>query len=164
MDDKDTKLKEALNKATAEASEYKKKLKAKEDELNSKLSEDERIEKERKEKEEEREALLEKLLKDKTVAEHKANFLKAGYDDELADKSASALADGDFKTVFDNLGKFISDRDKQAKVKAMDSAKRPEGGSATQVTKAQFDKMTLAEKSKLRETDKELYDSLLKGD
>ena len=161
----DNKLKTLLQKANSEASEYKKKLKAKEDELNSKLSEDERIEKERKEKEDEREALLEKLLKDKTVAEHKANFLKAGYDDELADKSATALADGDFKTVFDNLGKFISDRDKQAKVKAMDSAKRPDGGSGTpNLTKAQFDKMTLPEKSKLRETDRELYDSLLKGE
>lgn len=157
----DNKLKNLLQKANSEASEYKKKLKAKEDELNSKLSEDERIEKERKEKEAEREALLNNLLKEKTVAEHKANFLKTGYDEELASISATALADGDFKTVFDNLGKFISERDKQAQVRAMDSAKRPLGGSATpEITKEQFDKMSVSERTKLFETNKELYTSL----
>lgn len=161
----DSKLKNLLQKANSEASEYKKKLKAKEDELNSKLSEDERIENERKEKEAEREALLNNLLKEKTVAEHKANFLQKGYSEELATTSATALADGDFKTVFDNLGTFISERDKQAQVRAMDNTKRPLGGNPTpEVTKEQFNKMSLSERTKLFETNKELYDSLLKGD
>lgn len=165
IEDKDTKLKEALNKATAEASEFKKKLKAKEEELNAKLTDDEKKEKERQEKEAEREALLENLLKEKAIAEHKANFLKVGYDEDTATKSATALVDGDFNSVFDNLGKFISERDKQAKIKAMDSAKRPEGGGTTpEVTKEQFNKMSFTERTKLYETNKELYDSLLKGD
>lgn len=163
--DDSSKLKKLLQDANSEASKYKKELKAKEEELNSKLSEDEKKERERQEKEAEREALLEKLLKDKTVAEHKANFLKQGYDDDLAELSASALADGDFKTVFDSLGKFISERDKKMKVSALDNAKRPEGGSiAPKVTKEQFDKMSLAERSKLRDEDRSLYDSLLKGE
>ena len=160
----DSKLKNLLQKANSEASEYKKKLKAKEDELNSKLSEDEKIEKERKEKEAEREALLENLIKEKAIAEHKANFLQRGYDEDLATSSATALANGDTATLFDNLGKFISERDKKAKVEALDSMKRPLGGSATEVTKEQFNKMTLSERTKLFETNKELYDSLSKGD
>lgn len=158
------KLKEAFNKTSSEVADYKKKLKAKEEELNSKLSEDERKEKERKEAEAEKDALLQSLLKDKSIAEHKANFLKVGYDEEMATASASALTDGDFKTVFDNLGKFISDRDKKAQVKALDSTPRPQAGSVTEVTQEQFNKMSIAERTKLYETNKELYDSLSKGE
>lgn len=155
------KLKEAFNKTSSEVADYKKKLKAKEEELNSKLSEDERKEKERKEAEAEREKLLENLLKEKSVAEHKANFLRVGYDEETATASASALVDGDFKTVFDNLGQFISERDKKAQVKALDSTPRPQSGGGTpEVTKEQFDKMSITERTKLYETNKELYDSL----
>lgn len=165
IEDKDTKLKEALNKATAEASEFKKKLKAKEEELNAKLTDDEKKERERQEKEAEREALLENLLKEKTVAEHKANFLQRGYDEDLATSSATALANGDFTTLFDNLGKFISERDKKAKVEALDGMKRPlSGGTTPEVTKEQFNKMSLSERTKLFETNKELYDSYTKGD
>lgn len=152
------KLKESFNKASSEAADYKKKLREKQ-------TEDERLETERKEKEAEREELLNKLLKEKSVAEHKANFLKVGYDEEMANASASALTDGDFKTVFDNLGKFISERDKQAQVKALDSTPRPQAGGVTpEVTKEQFDKMSIAERTKLYEKNKELYESLSKGE
>lgn len=155
------KLKEAFNKTSSEVADYKKKLKAKEDELNSKLTEDERLEAERKEKEAEREKLLNDLLKEKSVAEHKANFLKVGYDEELANLSATALTDGDFKTVFDNLGKFISDRDKQNNVKKLDSMQRPTGSSVkTELTKEQFDKMSFKEKNELYMKNSELYESL----
>lgn len=155
------KLKDSFNKTSSEVADYKKKLKAKEEELNARLSEEERKEKERMEKEAERETLLNNLLKEKSVAEYKANFLKVGYDEELATASASALVDGDSKTVFDNLGKFISERDKQAQVKFLNSTPRPTPGTpAAEVTKEQFDKMSLAERTKLYETNKELYDSL----
>ena len=148
------KLKEALNKASSETASYKKQLK-------EKLTEQEKIEAERKEKEAEREELLNKLLKEKSVAEFKANFLERGYNEELANTSAMALADGDFKTVFDNLGTFISDRDKKAQVKALDSTPRPNaGGVAPEVTKEQFEKMSFKERNELFEKNKELYDKL----
>ena len=148
------KMKEAFNKASSEASEYKK-------QLREKQSEAEKLEAERKEKETEREKLLNDLLKEKAIAEHKANFLKVGYDEELAIASADALTNGDFKTVFDNLGKFVLERDKKAQVKALDSTPRPNSGSvAPEITKEQFKKMGYAERTKLLETNKELYDSL----
>lgn len=154
----DSKLKEALNKATAEASQYKKQLK-------EKMSEQERLEEERKEKEAEKDKLLNELLKEKTVAEHKANFLKRGYSEELATSSATALADGDFNTVFDNLGTFISERDKQAQITALDKTPRPTAGSGTtEVTKEQFEKMSFAERNKLYSENRQLYESLSKGD
>ncbi len=165
IEDNSQKLKEALNKASAEASDYKKRLKAKEDELNSKLSEEEKLEKERQAKEAEREEMLNKLLKEKAVAEHKANFLKEGYSEDLANTSANALADGDFKTLFDNLNTFISERDKQAQVKALDNTKRPGSGSGSpEVTKEQFDKMSFKERNKLFTDNPELYNSFTKGE
>jgi phage-related minor tail protein len=164
-DTSESKLKKLLNDANSEASEYKKKLKAKEEELNSKLTEDERKEKERAEKEAEREAMLNKLLKEKTVAEHKANFLKVGYDEESATKSANAIADGDFATLFDSLNTFISNRDKELKVKLMDSTPLPSAGSTPPtVTKEQYDKMTIAERTKLANENHELYVALSKGE
>ena len=159
------KLKDSFNKTSSEVADYKKKLKAKEEELNAKLTDDEKREKERMAKEAEREAMLESLLKEKSVAEHKANFLKVGYDEELATASASALVEGDFNKVFDNLGKFISDRDKKAQVKALDSTPRPmSGGTTPEVTKEQFDKMSIAERTVLFDTNRELYNSLSKGE
>ena len=159
------KLKDSFNKTSSEVADYKKKLKAKEEELNARLSEDERKEKERMEKEAERETLLNNLLKEKSVAEYKANFLKVGYDEELATASASALVDGDSKTVFDNLGKFISERDKQAQVKLLNSTPRPTPGTPdAEVTKEQFDKMSYSERLNLMNTNKELYDSYTKGE
>lgn len=161
----EAKLKKLLNDANSEASEYKKKLKAKEEELNSKLTEDERKEKERAEKEAEREAMLNQLLKEKTVAEHKANFLKVGYDEETAIKSANAIADGDFATLFDNLSTFISNRDKEMKVKLMDSTPKPSAGGGTPtITKEQYNKMSIAERTKLANEDHELYVALSKGE
>lgn len=164
-EDEVSKLKKLLNDANSEASTYKKKMKEKEAELNSKLTEQEKAEKERAEKEAEKDALLNQLLREKTVAEHKANFLKVGYDEDSADKSANAIADGDFKTLFDSLGQFIAERDKQLKVKEMDSTPLPaKGGVAPELTKEQFDKMSVAERTKLYATNKELYESLTKGD
>lgn len=154
----DTKLKEALNKATAEASSYKK-------QLREKQTEQEKLEAERKEEAEKREALLNSLLKEKTIAENKANFLKTGYSEDLATSSATALADGDLATVFGDLTKFISNRDKEMEVKRMDSAKRPVTGSVPpEITKEQFKKMSFSERNKLFEENAELYNSLSKGD
>lgn len=166
VDDEDSaKLKKLLNDANSEASTYKKKLKEKEAELNSKLTEQEKADKERQEKEAEKDALLNKLLRDKTVAEHKANFLKVGYDDESADKSANAIADGDFATLFDSLATFISNRDKEAKIKMMDSTPLPSaGGVAPTITKEQYNKMSIAERTKLANENHELYVALSKGE
>ena len=154
----DLKLKEALNKATAEASSYKKALREKQ-------TEQERLEAERKEEAEKREALLNSLLKEKNIAEHKANFLKQGYDEELATSSATALIDGDFGKVFDDLSKFIESRDKKKEVERMDATRRPIGGTSTpEITKEQFNKMTFSERNKLYVENAELYETLSKGD
>lgn len=153
----DSKLKEALNKATAEASKYKK-------ELREKQTEQERLEAERKEADEKKDAELAELRKDKLIAEHKANFLKVGYSEELAEKSATAIADGDFKTIFDNLTEFLTSKEKAIKEELIKATPKPRTNNSTEiVTKEMFDKMSFAEKNKLYTENKALYEQL-KGD
>ena len=124
-----------------------------------------RKEAERKEAEEKREAQLQELIKEKTITEHKANFLKVGYTEELALQSANAIVDGDFKTVFANLGSFIEERDKKLKAEILDSTKRPKGSSgAAPITKEQFKGMSFTEKNKLFMDNPDLYHSLKEGD
>ena len=150
----DNKLKDALNKATSQAAEYKKLLR-------DKQTEAERLEAERKEESEKKYAMLAELIKEKTVAEHKANFLKEGYSDELANKSAVALADGDYNTVFASLNSFITERDKKLKEELLNQVKPPAGGmSKPSITKEQFNKMSMKERTELYENDRELYQSL----
>lgn len=152
----DKKWKDALDKATAEASKYKK-------ELREKQTEAERLEAERREADEKREAQLQELLKEKTVAEHKANFLKEGYDEDLANESANALVNNDFQTLFSNLGTFLEKREAMIKEDLIKKNPTPKGGGHTTqtLTKEQFDKMSLSERGKLYNEDKELYEQMI---
>lgn len=150
----ESKWKSALDKATAEAAKYKK-------ELREKQTESERLEAERAEKDKAREEMLASLMKEKALAEQKSNFLKVGYSEELADNSAKAIVDGDYKTVFANLGTFISERDKKKEAELLDKTKRPNGGSGTStVTKEQFDKMSFSERNNLYNDNPDLYHEL----
>lgn len=149
-----TKLKNALNKATAEASEYKKALREKQ-------TEQERIEEERKAKEAEREELLKSLMRDKTIADNKAQFLSVGYSDELAKKSAEAMADGNMGEIFSGFKTFLEERDKSIKAELLKGTPAPKGGSEdTTITKEQFNKMGYAERAKLYVEHPETYKTL----
>lgn len=153
----ENKWKELVNKATAEASKYKK-------ELREKQTEAERIEAERKEIEAKKDAELEELRREKLVAEHKANFLKVGYSEELAGESATAIANGDFQTIFTNLTTFLTEKEKAIKEELVKSTPKPRTNSSNEiVTKEMFDNMTLAERNKLFTENKALYEQL-KGD
>ena len=154
-DDEKRKLKESLNKSNAEAKKYK-------DELRAKQSEEEKREAERKEADEKREAQLQELLKEKAIAEHKANFLKEGYTEELAETSAKALVDGDFKTMFANLGTFLTEKEKKVKEELLKKTPKPNkgGDGKPEITKEQFENMTFQERNKLYMENKELYESL----
>lgn len=150
-----TKLKNALNKATSEAAEFKK-------QLREKQSEQERIEAERKEQEEAKDKELNELRREKNIMENKANFLRVGYPEELAQTSAIAIADNDSKTVFENLKTFVSERDRELKANALKNTPKPVGGTGETkaITKEEFAKMDYAAKNKLFEENPELYNSL----
>ena len=153
------KLKDSISRANSEA----KKLK---DELNAKLSEDERKAKEDAEAREEMAKELESLRREKSISTFKAQFLENGYDSDLASESAEALVGGDYKKVFDNLGKHLANLEKKFKAEKIDNMPKPNGGSGTtpNITKEQFDKMTYKERADLYSTNLELYKELSKGD
>lgn len=153
--DENRKLRESLNKSNAEAKKYK-------DELRAKQSEEEKREAERKEAEAKREAQLQELLKEKAIAEHKANFLEKGYTEELAETSAKALVDGDFKTMFANLGTFLTEKEKKVKEELLKNTPKPNksGDGKPEITKEQFENMTFQERNKLYMENQELYESL----
>lgn len=152
--DEVAKLKQALNKASSEAANYKK-------ELREKQTEQERLEAERKEEVEKKDELLKSLMKEKSVAEYQAKFLKQGYNEELAMKSAIALADGDFNSVFEGMSSFLAERESAIKENLLNSTPAPRGGhAALEVTKEQFDSMSIKERTELYESDKDLYEKL----
>ena len=151
-------LKTALSKSNSEAAEMKKQLREKMSAEEIKAKEDaerwEKLEKERNE-----------LLREKNVSAHKAKFLENGYTAEQADKSAEALVDGDFDTVFKILGEYRTNLEKKFKSENIDSTPKPQGGASNPhvPTQEEFNKMSYAEMAELYQTNPELYNQLTGG-
>ena len=118
--------KNLLSKANGEAAEWKRKH-------NELLSDDEKKKAEQKEKEEEFNSMKDEiasLKKEKLVSEHKAKFLAAGYDEELATETAQAIADGDTAKLFANQQKFLTAHDKNIEAELLKKTPRNgEGGT-----------------------------------
>lgn len=155
--DEINKLKKIISDANSEAKKYK-------DELKAKMSDEELKAKEAKEAFEKLTEERDALLREKNISTHKANFLAQGYSEDLADKSAEALVNGDFDTVFKYLGQYRSEMEKKFKAENIDNMPKPTGGNGGNpaITKEQFDNMTYLEKAKLYQDNKELYEELSK--
>ena len=118
------KVKNALTKASSDVAEYKHKL-------QEHLSEDEK-------KKTEQEELLEKLQqenaefkKQSVIAQHKANFVALGYNEELAEKTAAALFEGDMDSVFENFKTAKAELEKGIRADAMKNTPVPPAGGST---------------------------------
>ena len=114
-------LKEANTKASKDAAEWKRKH-------NALLSEEEKKEQERAEKQQQMEEELETLRREKKESVYKAKLIADGYDEDLAQSSAEALAKGDTDTFFTNQKKFIAAHDKAYKAALMKQPLEPGGG------------------------------------
>ena len=130
------KLKNALNKASSEAAEYKKQIRAK-------LSEDEAKEAERLEKEKAVQEELEELRRSKKMSEYVTNFIGIGYDKETAEKTATAMLDGDMTTVFQLAGAREEAHKKELEAAKLNGQPGLVGGKTLSVTET--DKMSDAE-------------------
>lgn len=87
--------------------------------LKAKMTEDEQKEAERAAAEAAIKVELESLRKDKTVTEHKAQYLSLGYDETLAGETAKAFADGDLAKVFANQKVFVENLKKAERAAAL---------------------------------------------
>ena len=139
------KHKEATNKATKEAAEYKKQLKALQDQQktgNSKA--DETIAKLQEQ--------VNELTRQNTISSYTAQFVALGYDSELAADTAIATADGDVAKVFENQRKFLEAHDKQTKADIFKQTPKPgQGGTGKQapaMTLEKFRKLPQVERMK----------------
>lgn len=110
--DSETKLKEALSRANADASEWKKKYR-------STLDDAKRAEEERAERDREKDEELATLRKERQISKLEAQYLAVGYSAELAASSAKAQAEGDTATVLANQTKFIEDTKKKLEAEAL---------------------------------------------
>lgn len=151
------KLKRAQEKAASEAAEYKKKWKE-----SLSVQEQANLEKaeEQAKRDEEFEAMRKKLAINDLVSE----YMDRQFPKEVAQKIAEARYEGDNATV-----NAIEKQMDEAKKKAWEAdflASRPNiniggGGSAPTVSKEDFDKMSLVERTKLKRENEAEYNRLL---
>lgn len=150
-------MKSALDKATSEAADYKKQLRAR-------MTEDEAKEAERAAREEAIQKELQQLRAEKVIDQNTAKFLGLGYDEKLARETAKAMADGDTELVFKNHAKFIADREKALKAEILKSTPTPPAGDgAEKKTKDDFKKMSLAEKQRFAQENPEQFNEFIGG-
>ena len=150
-------LKNALSKSNAEAADYKK-------QLREKMSAEELKAKEDAEK---YDALIKErdaLLREKTVAGYKAKYLSLGYDENLANETAEALANGELDKVFANQKKHNESVEKRIRADVLKETPKPEGGNGSEtITKEIFSKMPIAEQYKYSIEHPEEYKKLYGG-
>lgn len=154
------KYKDATDKATREAAEYKKQLKILQDQQktgNSKA--DDTIAKLQEQ--------VAELTRQNTIASYAAQFTALGYDADLAQATAVATADGDVATVFENQRKFLEQHDKDVKADIFKQTPKPgQGGTgkpAPTMTLEKFRKLTQAERMKFAIDYPEEYQKLYNG-
>lgn len=120
-EEKYKKTKEALDKATKEAGDWRKKY-------NGKLTEDEKKKAEDDQKIIDMQTELDQLKAEKTKAEYYSQFVAQGYTEELAKSSAEAMAKGDMATVFANNKTFAEALQEKAKSEKMHNTPKPQPG------------------------------------
>ena len=150
-------LKKALSKSNSEAADYKK-------QLNEKLTAEELKAKEDAEKWDELVKERDALLRDKTIASHKANYLALGYEEKLATETAEAMANGELDKVFANQKRHIEAVEKKIRADVLKETPLPEGGNGSEtMTMKKFSKMTIAEQHKYSIEHPEEYKKLYGG-
>ena len=106
------KLKAALSKANSEAAEWKR-------QFREKQTEQERAEAERAEREKAVEEELRGLRRDKTVSGYVAQCLALGYDKDLAQRAAEAMADNDAAAIMECQQTFLEAKQKELEAAAL---------------------------------------------
>lgn len=149
-------LKTQLSKANSEAADYKRKL-------EEKMTADEKKAADEAEAKQKMEEEIKTLRRDKQISSYKASYLAMGYDEALAEDTASAMTDGNMEKVFANQRAFQEAHDKAVLAGAVKKTPTPPAGNpgSSAVTAEQFAKMGYSERAELRKTQPELYETLM---
>lgn len=116
--------KKRIDELTAELSKKKK-------EGSKNLSEAEQALEDLKAEKAELQEKYDELVKASSIASNKSKYLKLGFDEALAEDTATALADGDMEKVFANLEKHQASFEKKLKADAMRGATPSDKGAPT---------------------------------
>ena len=92
------------------------------------MTEDEQKEADRLANEEAMKTELETLRREKTLSSYKASYLSQGYDEALAEATATAMVDGDMDTVFANMKKHSDGMEKSLRAKILKETPTPPAG------------------------------------
>lgn len=149
--------KNAVSKANSEAAEWKKKHNALLDaDSQAKQEQEEELANLRKE--------VEDMRKDKAVSTYKAKFLGLGYDETLADETATALAEGDMEKVFANQKKHLDTHEKTIKSDLLKKTPTPPAGDGGDtMTLEKLRKMSSQERHEYSTKHPEEYKKLYNG-
>ena len=150
-------MKKAVDKATADASDWKKKFLATQ-------SESEKLSMEKAERDAALKEELEALRKESKVNKFAKPFMACGYSEEMATKAAEAQYSGDTDELF-RLQKLHSENmAKQIRADIMKSMPVPATGNDDDVhiTQEQFDNMSYREQLELFEKHPTVYEKLTK--
>lgn len=147
------KLKRATDKATSEASDYKKKWKAS-------LSEVEQASFERAEEQARKEEQFQQLLRENQINKAEKDYLRLGYTAEESAKMAVAEIDNDFDAKIKIMAEVDARKRKEYEAEWLRS--RPavsagDGGENPNITKAQFDAMGYTERVNFKNKYPETY-------
>lgn len=137
------KYKEATDKATKEAAEYKKQLKALQDQQKTGNTKADATIAQLQEQ-------VAELTRQNTISSYTAQFVALGYEAELAKATAIATADGDVAKVFENQQKFLEQHDKDVKANILKQTPGPAKGG----TGKQAPAMTLEKFRRLPQTER----------
>lgn len=113
-------LKNALTKANSEAAEYKKKIRESQSEEEQKAAA----------QKEEYDRIVQEnadLKRNMNISTRKAQLIAQGYEEKLADETATAMIDGDLDKVLKNQGVFLEAQAKAIKEGQMRNTPRPSG-------------------------------------
>jgi len=113
--------KSATDKATADASEWKKKYRAT-------LDEKSQLDLEKAERESQFQTEFESLKRENTINKMAKSFIGMGYTEEQAVKASEAQLDGDYDELFRIQNSFITERDKLKESEWMKKMPNPPAG------------------------------------
>lgn len=99
-----------------------------------------------------------------SIASIKASLIAQGYDEALAEDTAVAMEGNDLAKIIENQGKFLTNKTQALREELMTGTKPPvAGNAATTISKEDFKKMSLTEKTKFAAENPEQYKEIYGG-
>ncbi len=108
----------------------------------------------------------ERLVREGEIRDLTTRYMSLGYDSKLAHETAEAFVNKDTAKVLTNQEKFNKIREEAIKADLLKKTPRPDPSNPDDtgtVTKEQFDRMTLSQRTELYQKDPELYKQLRNG-